>query len=135
MQEPGCQGGRADSLLIEYHIEGKLPDLNSEIDPAKKHWSNYARTKKAWTTRCALAARRLKPVKAVHVHCTWRSKTRRIDPDNLAFAVKYILDGLVVAKVLPDDSWQHVKSIHHTFVVDKKHQGVDVRLTPDNGDV
>jgi hypothetical protein len=116
-----------------YSIPGRLPDLNTEIRAAKAHWSNYARTKKAWTLKCASAARGLKPCReAINLYCLWKAANKRIDPDNLAFATKYILDGLVAARVLPDDNWKYVKSIHHSFTVDK-HPGVEVTLS--TGDI
>lgn len=49
---------------------------------------------------------------------TWHVKDKRTDPDNIAFAVKFIFDALVLAKVIPNDTMAYVKSISHYFEVD-----------------
>ena len=59
---------------------------------------------------------------------TWYMKNRRKDPDNISFAVKFILDGLVNAGALPNDGWNEIVEITHHFVVDAKQPRVEVSL-------
>jgi crossover junction endodeoxyribonuclease RusA len=42
---------------------------------------------------------------------------RRRDPENWAPSVKAAIDGLVVAKVIPDDSWAHVDGPHPAVIL------------------
>lgn len=116
---------------MQFVIPGTLPALNEIIGQAKGHWSQYARSKKDHTAAVALRARaeRVLPIEgAALLHCTWYAPDRRKDPDNLAAAVKFILDGLVQAKVLPNDGWHQVAEIRHRFFVDKKNPRVEVEL-------
>jgi Holliday junction resolvase RusA-like endonuclease len=48
----------------------------------------------------------------------WFMPDRRKDPDNIAFCIKYILDGLVKVGLLKDDNWSVVNSLTHNFAVD-----------------
>ena len=45
----------------------------------------------------------------------WVAKNKRKDPDNICFAKKYILDGLVAAGILPTDGWNHVSGFRDEF--------------------
>lgn len=68
-----------------------------------------ARMKRAETDRaawCAKAAHLPHFDKPVFVTFRWVEPTRgrRRDHDNVAFAKKFILDGLILAGVIPDDS-------------------------------
>ncbi|MFX1499355.1 MAG: hypothetical protein ACFFDH_00160 [Promethearchaeota archaeon] len=56
----------------------------------------------------------------------WYCKDKRCDPSNIAFACKYIEDGLILANILPNDNWQYVRSIQHLFFVDKVDPRVEV---------
>jgi hypothetical protein len=83
----------------------------------------YARLKRDWTMRIwALAkAARLKPVKRAYFEFIWREPARRRDPDNIAAGGrKLVLDGLVAAKVLPDDGWGVVLEWCDVFQISDK---------------
>lgn len=115
--------------LREIWIPGEMPSLNEIIGSAKRHWAQYSSTKRKYTGRVVRACKRVKPVEEqVIVHCHWQVKDRRKDPDNIGSGIKYVLDGLVKAGVLPDDGWRQVKAIHHTFEVNKKKPGCMVHL-------
>ena len=45
------------------------------------------------------------------------AKKSYIDLDNVAFAAKFVLDGLVMAKVIAGDDQAHVTGIRHVFAV------------------
>ena len=59
----------------------------------------------------------------------WFTKDRRVDPDNVRFAAKYILDGLTKARVLPDDSMRWIRGFKDYFAVDKENPRVQVTLS------
>ena len=104
-------------IMTEIFITGIFPNLNEEINLAKRHWSNYSKTKKKFTDSVAWQVKKLPKFTNVDLEFVWYCKDKRIDPDNRAFSQKYIIDGLVQAEVLPDDGWNNVRSLHHTFIV------------------
>ena len=104
---------------LEIPIE--LPDLNKVIEMSKKHWSEYSKQKKRFNVVIAsYAKKQLKPVKKIaDIHCHWVCKDRRKDKDNIAAGLKFILDGLVEAKIIKNDGWNWIGNISHTFEVDE----------------
>ena len=97
-------------------ISSELPSLNETVAETKKHWSRYASLKKTatelvmWNCR----AQHLKPI-TERCRFTFDWPTSRRDPDNQSFGAKMILDGLVKAEVLPDDSRKWIAEIRHVF--------------------
>ena len=74
-------------------------------------------------------SQKLKPVsKPVHISITWYCKNKKKDPDNIAFAKKFILDGLVKAGVLENDGWKQIEGFTDKFEVDKKNPRVEVLI-------
>jgi Holliday junction resolvase RusA-like endonuclease len=113
-------------------IHGSLPKLNETIRATKSHWSRYAAEKRKHTEAVAWAAleAKLRPVTApVEITFAWFSKNRRADPDNIRYAAKHILDGLQVAKILPNDNQQWIRGFCDTFDVDKDNPRVEVTLS------
>ena len=111
-------------------LEGQLPAINEIIANSKTHWANYSRVKRGNTNLIALQCKtqRLKtfehPVGIVFNH--YRPNKRK-DPDNVAGgAMKVILDGLVKAGILKDDTMDFVKCLHHTFNIDKVNPRIEV---------
>lgn len=115
--------------LAEFFVLGSFPSLNDVISKSKRHWSGYAKDKRILTKNVRIGARKLKPLnQKVSIHCHWQTKNRRKDPDNIAFGIKYILDGLVSAGILRNDGWKEIGTILHTFEVNNQNPGVRVRL-------
>ena len=48
---------------------------------------------------------------------TWHVKNAKTDPDNVGFCKKYILDAMVQANVIPDDTFKHIKGFIDEFVI------------------
>jgi hypothetical protein len=110
-------------------IPCQLPSLNETIARSKRHWSKYAADKKEYTALIAnLARRQLRPVRSglVYLTCVWYTRDRRTDPDNIASAKKFILDGLVTAGILQDDSMKHIAGFTDHFAVDRGRPRVEV---------
>ena len=97
-------------------ISSELPSLNETVAETKKHWSRYASLKKTATELVAwnCKAQKLQPVTERCV-LTFDWPHSRRDPDNQSFGAKMILDGLVKAGVLPDDSRKWIAEIRHVF--------------------
>lgn len=110
-------------------IDGTLPTTNEIIRESKKHWSKYRDMKKTYTDLVALSCHTLRPIESkINLVVTWYCKDRRQDPDNITGGMKFILDGLVAAKKIPDDGWYYIGSITHVFKVDKTRPRIHVRI-------
>lgn len=60
----------------------------------------------------------------------WKHRNRRKDLDNVEFSQKFIRDGLVVAGVVRNDTWQYFPTTTiHKHLVDKKHPGCEVHIS------
>jgi len=93
-------------------IPGTLPQLNDVVRASKGHWSAYNDTKKKTEKiiQTYILKAKLKPISnPVWFHFSWISKDYKVDPDNMAFAKKYIIDALATMKILPKDGRDTVK--------------------------
>lgn len=118
------------SVLV---IRTRFPSLNEMIAQAKNHWSAYAKQKRRHTDRVALEARaaRLPRVKGPVIVCiAWIEPDARRDLDNVAAGgQKSVLDGLVQAGVLPNDTRRWVRGIEHHFPPpDKTDPRIEIEL-------
>lgn len=117
-------------------IQGPLPGLNDIIDAAKGTLGrgyNYSRMKARWTNAVALQVRaaRIPPMPSARFLFTWVEKNRRRNKDNIAGGGrKFVLDGLVTARVLSNDGWTEVVSWSDRFIVDPRRPGVEVTIEP-----
>ncbi|EOE6423505.1 hypothetical protein ACKO7J_002246 [Enterococcus hirae] len=96
-----------------FYIPGELMSLNEFINIQRTHPMKGNQVKQKNTNRCKRAV--LEAIQQglsfelpVRLSITWYMKNRRKDPDNIAFAVKFILDGLVNAGALPNDGWNEI---------------------------
>jgi len=113
---------------VKFEIPGRLPGLNEIVAAAKSHFGAYAKMKHEHTTAIAWIAKKLPTYKRVALVITWYEPDRRRDPDNIMAGQKFILDGLVMAGVIPDDSQKHIQGIVHRFDTDKKNPRVEVEI-------
>ena len=116
------------TLFLNY-----LPtSLNEYIRIERGNKYEAARIKKTETERVAwlCKSQKIKPVTdKVYITFVWVVKNRKKDPDNIAFAKKFILDGLVMAKVIKQDNLNNIVGFRDIFVVDKR-EGVSVMIVP-----
>lgn len=118
--------GRAATLVID----GEFTTLNNYISAERSNKFLASKIKKSESMRAQVAAfaypARLDAAKRYDVICTWFRKDTRTDPDNIAFAIKFILDGLQTSGFLPSDRWEHIASICHTFEIDRSEPRVEI---------
>ena len=108
-------------------IRGRFPSLNEYINACRRNRYRANTMKKRETTRAAVAARGVRPFhKPVRVRFLWIEKDKRRDLDNIAFAKKFVLDGLVSAGVLENDNAAHVVGLRDEFAYDKQNPRVEV---------
>lgn len=90
----------------------------------RMHWSDKAKLTAAWKTAAWAVANNMRrhpsfvqPEGLVSVRVSFpvRSLKTRRDPHNMAPTVKAVVDGIVTAGVLVDDSSEHVRVIDPTF--------------------
>jgi hypothetical protein len=125
------------SAMIHFTIPGELCDLNAYIEAERAHKNKAAKIKEEETYRCAMEASvaRVQEVPEgmypVIVHLTWYTKDKRKDVDNVTFGKKFILDGLVDAFIIENDSRKYVRMVQDQDVlVDKKNPRVEVSIFP-----
>ncbi|WP_417572124.1 RusA family crossover junction endodeoxyribonuclease [Paratractidigestivibacter faecalis] len=112
-------------------IEGRFPSLNDFISAERANRHVGAKMKRRETGRArdaAVAAGMPRFVGPVSVRFLWVERDRRRDLDNVAFAKKFVLDGLVEAGVLEDDGQRHVVALQDTFEVDPARPRVVVEV-------
>ena len=98
----------------------RFPTLNEYINIERGNKISSAKLKKDCTEQVYWQCKELdvKPVGSmVDVHFEWHV-TGRHDPDNIDFARKFILDGLVMANVIQDDSQQYIGYLSSEIVKD-----------------
>jgi len=114
-----------------FEILGRLPGLNEIIEAAKQgkgKYQPYALMKEKYTEMIAWIAKKLPSYEKVALVITWYEPNSRRDPDNIMAGQKFILDGLVAAKVIPNDNQKYIVSIIHRFRVDKQNPRVEVEI-------
>jgi len=106
---------------MKFTIQGELTDLNSYIKAERSNRFFGASIKKKNTDEVIKQLSRKSKVEKypVSINITWYVKDYRKDPDNIAFAKKFLLDGMVKAGILENDTMKHIKSFNDTFIVDK----------------
>lgn len=113
-------------------IKGELTDLNAYIKALNSHRYAGSSIKREETNRIYYDAKKqcLTEITAypVKLKMAWYCRDNRKDIDNVAFAKKFILDGLVAARVLENDSRRFVSGFTDEFFIDKKNPRVEVEI-------
>ena len=119
------------NVVQAFTIPGRLPDLNEIIETARNHWSKSAEQKKTYTDIVFWCAKKahISKMQRVKVRVTWFEQNAQRDPDNIHAGVKFIMDGLVLAGVIPNDTQRHVASINHAPIqIDRVEPRIEVEL-------
>lgn len=113
-------------------IPGELTDLNAFIKATNSHFYAGNKVKRGETERVVRAVQGGERVEQypVIIRYSWYSKNARKDIDNVAFAKKFINDGLVEAGVLENDSRRFVAGFSDLFFIDKENPRVEVLIEP-----
>ena len=106
-----------DGIMIQrFTIQGRFPSLNDYVAAERANRKFGASMKRKETKRAAEAAEGLGSfTNPVIVSFKWVEPNLRRDVDNIAFAHKFILDGLVKAGVLEGDSRKYVIGLLDEF--------------------
>ena len=114
-------------------IPGKLHNLNDYISAERSNRYVGAQMKKAdQNVIIHYAKKQLKGItieKPVFMEYAWYEANRQRDKDNISsFGRKVIQDGLVRAKVLRGDGWNHIDGFSDKFEVDKVNPRIEVLI-------
>lgn len=108
---------------MQIRIDHVFTSLNPYIDAERINRFKAAQIKREETfiATSFAAASMVKPISAypVDVVFMWHCSNTRTDPDNIAFAQKFILDGIVKAGILQNDRWKEIGSLKHEFILDE----------------
>ena|GEM_PF-538776 len=94
----------------------------------KKYYTGIAAE---YAHEAALQAGWKTPDVRVDLRIVWHEVNARRDPDNIMGGIKFVLDGIVKAGLIHDDSQKHIRGIHHDdIVIDKQDPGAMVTIVP-----
>ena len=100
------------------------PSLNETINLARTGKYVSSGIKKKWNKLIADNSKHIKPYspeRKVWFHFTWILKSKMRDFDNVSSGIKYILDGLVIAGIIKDDSQKYIGNrLIHEFIIDRE---------------
>lgn len=117
--------------MVSFFLPIRFPGLNEYSDAERTHRMVAAKMKKEYTNLvqefCTLT--RVQKFKGqVTLSFEWHEANNRRDPDNVVFAKKFILDGMVNAGVLVNDTQKYILGWDENWVVDPKNVGVMVSV-------
>lgn len=120
--------------MVELIIPGELPSLNEIISMAKRgkgKYQPYNEMKQKYNTLIAYECKKqLKDAtfNKITLYITWYCKNKKQDKDNIAVGLKFILDGMVHARIIENDGWKQVHGFSHKFEVDKDNPRVEITI-------
>ena len=115
----------------ELILNMSFPTLNEYINLERSNKYAAADMKKRKTNSVAflaLAQNFTLENKKYDVHFTWFKPNNKKDHDNITFAKKFVLDGLVLAKILPSDGSRYVNNFRDTIILDKTRDYISCKV-------
>lgn len=123
-------------MAVTYTIQGRLDGLNDYTRSCRTNAYKGADCKKKNQRICKYSTplwlRKKKLNFPVIVEITWYEKNKRRDPDNVAFAKKFVLDSLVESGTFPGDGQRYVLGFIDHFRVDSKNPRIEITIHEDN---
>ena len=104
---------------MEFRVYGRLPGLNEYTAANRANaYAGATMKRKAenlviWSIKRDLPGERIKV--PVTVDFTWIEANKKRDLDNISFAKKFILDGMVKSGLIENDNWAHVSGFVDHF--------------------
>jgi hypothetical protein len=100
--------------------------MNTYVDAERSNKYAAAKIKKDETEKCKRCFLGEKYKGRVHISIIWTTKNIRKDPDNVAFAKKFIFDGMVKAGAIETDGRKWIDSFEDDFSVNKNDPHIEV---------
>lgn len=119
-------------MIQTLKIKHKFPSYNEYDHAARGSKHAAADIKKTLTELVAweCKAQKIYPVERAQIRFIWTETNRKRDKDNIAFAKKFILDGLQTAGILSNDGWSQIAGLSDDF-----ENGEDYKVTVEIRDV
>ncbi|NGM16977.1 hypothetical protein GMI70_02965 [Eggerthellaceae bacterium zg-893] len=117
-------------------VPGRFPGLNDYVEAERANRYAAAKMKRDETERVAAEAAAQKVPsfsRPVRLGFLWVEPNRRRDLDNVAFAKKFVLDGLVAAGVIAGDGPRLVAGFEDSFSIDKEDPRVEITIEEEGG--
>lgn len=105
--------------------------LMTSNEQRRAHWTKVRSAKRDTELAAFYSLRRAKitVTTPVEVHLTWFAPdNRRRDSDSLAPCLKAVLDAMVTAHVIPDDSSEYVRRSGCSVVVDRADPRIELSI-------
>ena len=116
----------------KFVVHGEVTDFNTYSTAERTHRNVAADLKFYETNRVRMEARDQKigvcEKYPLEVHFHWYLPNKKKDPDNIARAKKFILDGLQVAGFLKNDGWAQIAGFRDSFHIDSEKPRVEVEF-------
>ena len=118
--------------MNKFTIRGRLIGLNeyTKVNRTKSYIANKMKREQEeiviWSARSSKLEKVMTYPIRLKIH--WYEPNAKRDIDNVAFAVKFILDGLVKSGYIENDSQKYVKSIEHIVDIDRERPRVEVEI-------
>ena len=115
-----------------------IPSLNEHDNANRSNRFGGASMKKKATNLCATYVKKAMNEgfklgkQPTDFEFTWYLKNKRKDKDNVAFAKKYIFDGMVDAGLIENDGWKQIGNWKEKFDVDKEFERVEIKVNEIN---
>ena len=111
---------------MKFTIQGELPDLNTYINAERGNRYAGASLKKKATDKVFWSIKDNDKFENVTLYIAYYCKNKRKDKDNIAFAKKFIFDGLQKAGTIKNDGFNNVQGWHESWYVDKHNPRIEV---------
>ena len=117
---------------MKFTIQGELPDLNTYINAERGNRYAGASLKKKATDKVVWSIKesgcKETNLKNIFLNITYFCKNKRKDKDNIAFAKKFIFDGLQKAGVIKNDGFSNINRWFEYFDIDKENPRIYVEI-------
>lgn len=113
-------------------IKGQLPGLNEYTKENRAHRIAGAKMKEDAERYITVFIKNqhLKPIPGrVHLIFRWFEPNNKRDPDNVAFAKKFILDALVANRIIEGDGRKYIHGFEDYIETDNKNPRIEVEIS------
>jgi len=115
---------------LSFTIKGNLTSLNKYINAERTNRFAAAKIKETETNIVTYSTMKyrniINPDLLYDFEIVWYTENNKEDADNIYFTKKYILDGLVTAKILSNDGRKNVRHINCKIFTDSKNPRIEV---------
>ena len=113
-----------------YIINHRFTSLNQYINAERSSWKIASAIKKKETRIAHLSLLGKPKIDCefpIKLRFTWYVKDRKTDLDNIVWAKKGVLDGMIKAGIIPDDSMKYIIGFEDNIIIDK-HERVEIEV-------